>query len=148
MAYDKVMCVFSIRDAKKQATRKEFELVTVDAATAETDAAALYALYTPLCDGDIVSYSVNGIKAVTESAEASSLKTDVMSVTMDLQGRPDQANMRLPCFPDDLSDANGVLILTDASVIAFQNAFVQLTPAIAKVSDGEYIEGFARGKLK
>ena len=113
----------------------------------ETDSDALYLLYQPLCNGEILEVISSGSKTITDSPAASSLKTDVMSITMDLQGRPDQANMRLPCFPDGLSDANGVLDLEDLDVIAFRNAFIQLTPAIAKVSDGEYIEGFVRGSL-
>lgn len=148
MAYDKIHVVFSIEDAKGQATTKTFELVATDAATAETDAAALLALYQPMCDGEILSYSVNGEKNVSDSPEASSLKTDLMSITCQLAGRPEKANVRLPCFPDDLSDANGVLDLEDSAVVAFQNAFIQATPGIAKVSDGEYITSFKRGKLK
>jgi hypothetical protein len=120
----------------------------VDETQAKIDADALYALYQPVCDGKILSYSTNGITYVSDSPAASSLKTDVMSITMQLDGRPEKANMRLPCFPDSKSDANGVLILTDGDVVAFQNAFVTTTPAIAKVSDGETITAFLRGKLK
>jgi len=148
MASDRINVVVSIRDAKQQPTTKTFELVTTDETQAAIDAAALVALYQPLCDGQIMSYAINCINDVTDSPEASSLKSDVMSITMQLEGRPDLANMRLPCFPDDLSDANGILLLTNADVVAFQNAFVTATPAIAKVSDGEQIVNFIRGKLK
>lgn len=148
MAADRITLVYSIKDSKNQVTNKTFELVTTDETQAAIDAAAHLALYQPVCAGAIVSYSVNAENAVVDTPDAGSLKTDVMSITMQLDGRPEKANMRLPCFPDALSDANGVLLLADAAVIAFQNSFVLATPAICKVSDGEYITSFVRGKLK
>lgn len=148
MAYNRVRVVISIEDSKQQPTTKAFELVTTDATQAEIDGAALVALFQPLCDGKILSYVVSGEITVVDSPEASSQRTDVMSITTQLSGRPEKGNMRLPCFPDDKSDANGVLLLADADVVAFQNAFIQATPGIAKMSDGEYIDGFVRGALK
>jgi len=148
MAYDTVTVTFSIRDAKNQMTSKSFELVATAAAQAETDGDSMYALYQPLCAGEIVSYAVTGRKDVTDSATASSLKTDVMSITAQLNARPDLGNIRLPCFPDAKSDANGVLTLTDSDVVAFRDAFIAISTNIARISDGESISSFLRGKLK
>lgn len=148
MPYDSVEMVVSIRDGKNQETTKRFELMAIDAGVAETDAAAMLALFQPLCDGEILSYTVSGKVNVSDSVTGTSLKSDVMSITAQLHGRPEKANLRLPCFPDSKSDANGVLDLTDADVVAFQNAFIGLSTNIARLSDGETIENFLRGKLK
>lgn len=148
MAYDKTVVVFTIKDAKNQVATKSFELVATAAAQAETDADAMYALYQPLCNGQILSYSVNGIKAVTDSPTASSLKTDVMSITAQLNGRPEKGNIRLPCFPDSKSDANGNLDLDDADVVAFRDAFIAVSTNLARISDGESISSFLSGKLR
>jgi len=145
MAWDSAYVTLVFRDAKNRDKRKVVEMVTLDPATSETDAAAIAAAFQAVTKCAVVKYTVSGVNEVVASPAAGSNIDAGMTATCQLAGRDKKCVLRWPDPTEAVQQADGSLLLTDTDVQAIEDLFQ--AAGVAKISDGELIDSIITGKL-
>ena len=146
MAYDKISVTITFEDTYGRRKRKEVEMVTDDAATAEIDAASIATAYDAATDGFVRRYQVNSVNEF-EGAVGAGINADSgVTCTCQLNGRPERASLKWPMPLLAMFLPDGRLNTTHASIVALEGIYAPTT-GIATLSDGEEVDSILSGQL-
>lgn len=147
MAYDKVFTNLIFEDSWGRRKRKRVEMVTTDAATAETDGLALKVVYDGVSDGVIRYADIVGHFEFADVVPAGVNVDTGCTAQVQLDGRPERATLKWPTPSASLFLAGGVLNTADAAVVTLADTYGTGLGGIARLSDGEAISSILSGKL-
>lgn len=131
------------RDAFNGTFQKRFEVVSLDHATALTDAAAMITDLQALCAGGILKYTVAEVVFVNETPGAGSNRDEGLTFALDL-GNGKRAVLKVPAPEKSVVQASRAVDLSDVLVTNFLDNFIN-GPFV--ISDGETAVGVLTGVL-
>lgn len=147
MAYDKTWVSLRVLDAYGRSKRKSVEVKSLDASQAELDADNIQAAFQNVMIGHIISATTSGEKTYAGAAGAGANVDTGVTMSCQLDGRPERASLKWPTPDPAILNADGTVDLANAQVVVVQDLFVAGIGNVALLSDGENITSFISGKL-
>lgn len=144
MSYNRTWVTLTFIDGRNRTKTKTVEMVTNDAATAETAGDAVYAAYAAVTQGAISKFVVSGEKLPVASPGATSNVDAGVTVSCALLGGGKAAN-KWPMPTEAIINADGSLDLADLDVVAVQTLYE--AGETAHLSHGQSITSFLSGQL-